>query len=218
MTGRRASAGFTAVETLVALAIFGVLLGGLAYSMQRSFETFQRSTANGDINSRAARAIHRVAQELVGARQSNLVPLPAPPFGSNRLEFELPVSSVAGAVVWSDRREIAFELQGGELDNGLDDNGNGLVDEGSVVRIDSPGTADEQRTVLVNGVSQLLEGETQNGIDDNGNGLVDESGLAFVLDEGAVTVRLTLQRIGPDGELMLRTQETALALRNGVNE
>ena len=109
---------------------------------------------------------------------------------------------------------FALELAPGELDNGIDDNGNGLIDEGVLVRIENPGLANEQRSIFARGVSEYLEGETGDGTDENGNGLVDEGGLSFSRSNGSLQIALSLERIGPDGELMVRTLETSVALRN----
>jgi hypothetical protein len=66
----------------------------------------------------------------------------------------------------------------------------------------------------VNGVREALEGEAFNGLDDNGNGLVDERGLAIELDGDVLTVHLSLERRGPDGAPIVRTQQTSVRLRN----
>ena len=76
---------------------------------------------------------------------------------------------------------------------------------------DSP---NEQRTVLVNGVSAFLEGELANGTDDNTNGIIDERGLCFDLEGDTLNVRLSLERVGPGQRLIVRTQTVSIALRN----
>jgi len=96
----------------------------------------------------------------------------------------------------------------------LDNNGNGLVDEGRLVLRRNPGAASEQVTVLLTGVAEFLEGEIGgNLIDDNGNGLVDEPGFCLVVG-GQITAHLTLLRPGPDGRVLARTMETSVAPRN----
>ena len=104
----------------------------------------------------------------------------------------------------------------GELDNGVDDNGNGLVDE---CRIEfQPDVVGDPGLVIGWGsfVREYLEGEIPNGVDDNGNGLVDERGLCLTYDNasGVLTVRLTLERLDPLGRPLTRTVETAVQVRN----
>ncbi len=67
---------------------------------------------------------------------------------------------------------------------------------------------------MVRNVREHLEGEIDNGADDNGNGLIDEGGLSFSLAGKTLTIRLTIQGIHPKGQLISRTLETSLTLRN----
>jgi hypothetical protein len=120
--------------------------------------------------------------------------------------------------VWGPRILYRVEPAPMELNNGVDDNSNGLIDEGVLVRIEDFGGPDERRVVLARGVSELLEGEDANGLDDNGNGLDDEGGLAITIrtsgTRDALTLRLTLQGVDASGAILERTLETTVALRN----
>ena len=46
------------------------------------------------------------------------------------------------------------------------------------------------------------------------NGLIDEAGLSFSADLGILNIRLTVQRTGPGGAILSRTQALDLVLRN----
>jgi hypothetical protein len=63
-------------------------------------------------------------------------------------------------------------------------------------------------------IRPYLDGEVFNGSDDNANGVIDEKGLAFVIDRDAVTIRLSLERIGPAGEPITQTVQTTVTVRN----
>jgi hypothetical protein len=204
----------SAVEMTVVVLLCALLLGSITMALERASSIFEHGTAAGDVNARAARALFRVSQELIGARRSTLAPAPALPFGTDTLEFETAVDTAGSVITWGPRRQIALQLAAGELDNGVDDDGDGLIDERSIVRVDNPGLPGVRRTVLVNGVGELLEGEVLNAADDNGNGLIDEAGLCFSEEDGALVVRLTLERIGPERELLRRTQQVSVFLRN----
>jgi len=206
-------AGFTLIETLIGMTLLTIVLGGVVMATQRGLGLFEQSNATADINSRAARAVNRILQEMIGS--GPLVPAPPVFWGSATADFQLATGWAAGEATWGPTRRIGFEYQAGELDNGIDDNGNGLVDEGSVVLTEDVGGLEERRVVLVNGVSELLQGEFANGADDNGNGLRDEAGLSFAMEDDTLVVRLSLERIGPDGNLMVRTQTVSMRLRNG---
>jgi hypothetical protein len=107
-----------------------------------------------------------------------------------------------------------FLLQIGETANGVDDNKNGLVDEGQLVLTRNNGQANQQSVVLAHRVAKLLEGETLNHADDNGNGLIDESGFCVFREGNLLRIRLTLQRSLRPGQIIQATVETGVRLRN----
>lgn len=210
------NSGLSLTELMIALAVLSIVMGGIVTASLSGQGVYRRGIANVELESRVNRAIERIVRDLSSANSGALNPPAAD--GDDSLEFQRPADSIDGAIVWGPVTRYAFELMRGELDNGLDDNGNGLVDEGSLVRVEDPGGANERRLVIVNNVSRLLEGEEPNGIDDNGNGLVDEAGLAFSLEVGsgtsALLIRLSLHAVGPNGETFWRTAQTRVALRN----
>jgi prepilin-type N-terminal cleavage/methylation domain-containing protein len=210
----RERAGFTLIEVLIAMTISAIVLGSAVTAAQRGVDAYRRSATNSALDAKVARALDRIKRELVGAGRDTLIPVPAAPFGSQVLEFQTEASWAGAAVAWGSSVQINWEPAPGELDNGIDDNGNGLVDEGVVVRIVDPGGPGEERVVLVRGVSELHEGELSNGIDDDGNGLIDEQGLSFDLNGDTLNVRLSLESRGPNGTLLVRTLETSITLRN----
>ncbi len=212
-------AGLSLLEALFAVALATVFLGGLAHAMQRGLALVRENTTAGDVNARTGRAIRRIVKEILPTDAGAFVPDLLPPqvgpnLGSSVVTYSCPVGFANGAVQWTPPRTIQWEIAPGELDNGLDDDGDGRVDEGSAVLVRNVGQADEQRVVLVNDVREYFEGETPNGQDDNGNGLVDERGLCFDRAGDVVNVRLTLERTGPDGRAVARSQQTSLTTRN----
>lgn len=215
----RSLRGAGLIEVLVAVTLTVLVLAGVVQATHRGMGAFRAGAANSEIETRAARAISRLARELLGASAGNVQPNLATPLGnpttwSDSIAFRVGEAWVDGAIVWSAPRRVAWELAPGELDNDLDDNGDGLVDEGSLVLVLEAGMAEETRVVLASGVRKYLEGESFNGVDDNGNGLVDERGLAFDLDDDVLTIRISLERIGPDGNPIIRTQQASIRLRN----
>lgn len=211
--------GFTLIEVSISTLLLTILLGSVILATHRGMGLFWQSSANNDINARATRTSYRLLKNLLSAGDATIMPdLTTPPGAdtvwSTFLEYQQALDYAAGATVWGSTTRIAYVLASGELDNGADDNGNGLVDERQVVRFENWGDPDQQIFVVARGVSELLEGELPNGADDNGNGLVDESGLAFSLSDNTLTVHLSLERQGPDGRVIVRTQEASVMLRN----
>lgn len=215
----RSASGAGLLEVVVAATLTMLVLGAVVQSTDRGLGAFRQGSANNEIEVRAARAMSRLVRELLGSSSGIVQPnLTTPPGAatvwSSVLDYRIGESYADGAVVWSEPRRLAWELAPGETDNDLDDDGDGLADQGALVLVLDAGAPEEQRVVLVNGVREWFEGESANGLDDNGNGLVDERGLAFALAGDVLTIRLSLERRGPDGRTIVRSQQTSIRLRN----
>jgi len=139
---------------------------------------------------------------------------PEPAFGSETLSFPSCQGVEDGGVAWSASRTIRWEYEPGEVDDGVDNDGNGLVDEGRVLWIENPGQPEERSVVWEHGLSEYLAGEDFNGDDGNGNGLDDEHGLVFSIEGDVVTIRLSQQGIGPTQNLITKTVQTSVFIRN----
>ena len=103
----------------------------------------------------------------------------------------------------------------GDPDDGLDNDGDQVVDEKRVNWIENFGLPGQRTHILCNGVRDALEGEVaDNGIDDNANGLVDEEGLSITIDGERITIQLTLERQDSLGDHVQHTLRRVVALRN----
>lgn len=112
-------------------------------------------------------------------------------------------------------RTLRFEIDPTEANNGADDDGDGLIDEGILVLIEDVGLPTEHRRVLARGLAEYAEGEVFNGVDDNGDGLVDESGFAIERMGAALEVTVTLEQRPPGREETIqRTLRSSILLRN----
>lgn len=210
---RNRRAGFSLVEVLISMVMLGGLLGTMLMLVLSGSSTARIGMARQSIEGSARRALDRIASELVAAGIDTLDPRPDAPWGSANLTYQ-PIEGFDGDVVWGLPRNFALALEEGELDDGQDNNGNGLIDERMLVFTRDQGSADELATVWVHGVRELAEGELENGEDDNGNGLADEAGLSFVRVQNRLVVRLSLEELDADGNHLIRTVETSVRLRN----
>ena len=206
--------GYTLVEVVIAttlltgivIAIYGLFSTGVsAYGSGASFAEVRR---NSD------RVLELITNELSEAGRDVVYPMPVPPTSSSRITLQRSTGFAEGEIVWSPTTIIEFRHLPDDPDDGKDNNGNGLIDEGMVVRVDNAGTADEHVTVLTRWVREYLEGEVPNGKDDNGNGLVDEPGLCFDVIGEVWTIRLTLERSNSMGRKVLHTVQTSTKTRN----
>ncbi len=211
---RKASGGFTVVELAFSMVLLGTLLGATFMLTQGGLSAFRSTDLRTSAESRARRALDRVCAELVRASEATLFPDASGQFGTDTLSYSQVVGLDAGAVQFGPTMRIAFEYAEGELDDGVDNDGNGVVDDGVIVMTTNVGEANETRIVLCRDVSELLEGETVNGDDDNDNGVIDEAGFSIRRVDDVMFVRLSIEQRGAQGELVIVTVESAIELRN----
>jgi hypothetical protein len=164
------------------------------------------------------RALDQTSDHLRMASLGSVAPANVnAPFSTNRVDFRRVTGYAAGAPVLSNLESIRLEPAPGEPDDGLDNDGDGFVDEAQLVWIQDLGLATEQRTVLCRGVAETFAGEVPgNGADDNGNGLRDESGFCVDYDGSRLNVSLTLQGSATSGQVVTRTVRRTIVLRNDV--
>lgn len=210
----RPSSGFTAVEVLLGACLLASMLLVAGLATQRCMDMFRQHRASEAVSSSASRLLQRVASELTFARRSSLQPVTLETQGASTVLFQRSLGVVGGEVQWSAPFTLRWEREPGEIDNGQDDDGNGLVDDGQLVWIENEGLPGERRVVFGHGLCEFLPGETFNGADDDGDGLIDERGLCFSLDGNVLTIHLGLQGRSPTGITLTKVVETSVFLRN----
>ncbi len=217
MRRRRSSAagGFTLVEAAISVALIGSLIAVVIGLLGRAQELEAHAIAMADLRTKARFTLDRITRELRDSGASSFDPAqPAAPLGASGLTFRRAVGFSSGAIQWGPPRRIEWRLAPGEVEDGLDNNGNGLADEGQIRFIENPGASPTVDVVLCDGVGKLALGETADALDNNGNGLVDERGLAFELLADVLIVRITLERSLRDGSKLRIAVETAILIQN----
>lgn len=206
--------GFTLTEILVTVSLLGSFLGSLLLVVGAGARAARTGMARQSADGQARRTLDRIARELVSSGAGTLSPDPVQPWGSSSLLFQRIESYTGGAIAWSVPVQLALQLETGELDDGQDNNGNGLVDERQIVYTIDPDGLTPQSVVWAKGVRELYDGELANGLDDNGNGLQDEAGLSFERSGGRLIVRLCLQETDGQGNTLVHAVATSVRLRN----
>ena len=208
----RGAQGFTLVESLIAVTLLAVLFLAVAQTSSRASDAFDEGSTEHALSTSTHRALERIAT-AIDFSDATILPGIDPMLGSDQVTFRVPAPFESDVVTWVPM-EVLTEMDGGELDDGADNNGDGLVDERRVVLVEAAGQPDERRVVLVGGVTELYAGETANNADDNGNGVTDEAGLSFSVVGNVVTIRLCCQSQDEGRRLLTKTAETSVRLRN----
>jgi prepilin-type N-terminal cleavage/methylation domain-containing protein len=198
-TSRGSRAGFSLVETMIAVALLGVVLLNVYMALSDGSRAMQGQTATNEVEVQARRALDRIALAVLGAARDSLWTTQEAPLCNSELNLVSSLGMIDGEPVWSDPQRISM----------ADGSAN------HVVWTENPGQPTEKRVVWGSHLRDFAEHEIgANGIDDNGNGLIDEKGLAFDIEGDSVRIRLTIERPGPDGKPMVRSVETVVTCRN----
>ena len=214
MAKRPFALGFTLVEMTISVTLLGVMMIAVGMTSRQATDAFTEGASVDELNSQAHRALERLLQGLQSADAGELRPRPNIQNGWHRMTYRVATDWEAGATQWGPPTELELELEPGELDDGIDNDGDGLIDEGILVWTENEGVPGERRVVICRGVRELLEGEQANNLDDNGNGLIDEPGFCIEVVGEVVTLRLTLDALDPDGRVLTKTVESSVWIRN----
>lgn len=221
LTSRRS--GFTVIEMLISLGILGSLLLISMRVGTSSSSAYRQATTGAQLSAEAKLTVDRVAMELQLASIGTFVPdLDAGGVrNTSSLAFQQLVDIVGAVPVYGGPSPgqvalLELRLAPGEADDGLDNDGDGLVDERSLVLVRDLGAGSEVEVTLCSRIAERFEGENllPDGQDDNGNGLVDEAGFDIERNGDVLTLRLTVAGTDFRGQAMTRTAETAVRLRN----
>jgi prepilin-type N-terminal cleavage/methylation domain-containing protein len=210
----RARRGMTMIEMAVTALVFSLMMCLLGIIVSTSHGAYRAHSLRSDLDARARRALARIAEELTTIQGSLMNPDPTGATGAATLDFQQAVGVVGGAVVQGPLMRVGFQYETGELDDGLDNDGDGLADEGVVELIRDVGGAGQMRVVLCRGVRELAEGEVVNGVDDNGNGVVDEMGFNLQRVGDVMVLRLWLEARGAGDPTVVRDNQATVRLRN----
>jgi prepilin-type N-terminal cleavage/methylation domain-containing protein len=155
---RRTRQGFTAIEVVVAVALAALILGNVLTVLSDTHERLALQDVAKDVDAEARRSLDRIAVQLMGAVRQQLYAQASAPLSADSINYTsiagvqngVPVvspqqriamtSEPAGAVSWyqnpgsADEKHVVWTRDlrnycAGELPNGIDDNGNGLIDE-----------------------------------------------------------------------------------------
>jgi len=205
--------GFSLVELLIVITVLSLAIGSVAMVGRASERAYSTGTTAALLEEHTAAAMHRITAELEIAMLGSVTPDPTA-LGTEEILYTQPAGLGGATVIPTPLRRLAFDYEVGEIDDGIDNNGNGLIDEGRVVLWEDFGGSGERQRVLTRWVTELLPGEDPNGLDDNGNGLVDECGFTVVRMGETFVVWLSLQRRDGQGHSLTRSARSAMRLRN----
>ena len=126
--------GFSLVESLIVVTLLAVLFLAVAQTSSRASDAFDEGGTEHALSTAAHRCLERISRTIEFADESLLASAPPGPLGKDDVTFQTPASFEGGVVQWTGQRIFA-ELEPGEIDDGADNDGDGLVDERRVVLV-----------------------------------------------------------------------------------
>lgn len=214
MSSRATNAGFTISELTISLAIISIVVLGSYALLSAGVDNYNLGMSKANLERKASQVLELIANEVALCGKDVIYPDPQSPYASSVITLQRNGGWSDGTLQWGPTTRLAFRHAKDDPDDGKDNNRDGLVDEGEIVRVQDPGGENERLVVLVTGVPEFLGGEIENGKDDNGNGLIDEPGLSFDRAGNVWTIRLTLESHDADGTVVTHTAETSVRVRN----
>ncbi|MHC4860509.1 MAG: prepilin-type N-terminal cleavage/methylation domain-containing protein [Planctomycetota bacterium] len=211
---RNSESGFTLLEIVIVSAALAVIVLGVYAILGTGLDTYGAGMRMSELEKRANLVASRIAEELSDSSPDVMFPTTGPPAFATVVNFQTNTGYTDGAIVWGPPVRIEFQYAPDDPNDGVDNNRNGLIDEGRIVRRENPGQPNERLVVLTNWVPEYLEGEIPNSSDDNGNGLEDERGFSVSVEEGVWILHITLSRPGPSGRMHMHTVEVSVQPRN----
>jgi len=211
---RSSRSGFSMLEMLISVTILVLVMSAATLVSGTGYDAYSSTTARVALQNKALRALDRVAGEIVTCAESELWPDPLGDFGTQDLRYRQVVGATGGVADLGPVNRLFLRYAPGEIDDGLDNDGDGLADDCELAFTRDEGGANETTIVLCRDVREMLEGELESGDDTNGNGVTDERGFNLHRVGDVIEIRLSVEKIGPRGERMSRTLETSTRLRN----
>ncbi|TAJ16108.1 MAG: prepilin-type N-terminal cleavage/methylation domain-containing protein [Planctomycetota bacterium] len=211
---RAARRGFTLIELCATVGILGLVTLSVHSVADSSDRLSKYTTVRARMLGQGNEALTRATAELSNAGISTLSAGAWGPSGASTVDFLVVTGSNGDDPIWSTTRRLGVILSDGEIDNGLDDDSDGLVDERRLVFVRDAGGAGQKQIVLCNNLCETFPGESINGADDNGNGLIDETGFCAFVTGNGVELRIALQAQDGEGGVLTETFVTRVYPRN----
>ena len=150
-------AGLTLMELVLAMSLFAVVAMKVVTALNTANESTQVDIDRTALETQAHRVLQQIGFAIMGSHPDSLVPSTMQPMTSTSMKYQVSLGIAEGQVIWSDPERVALEeaqshvywsdnpddederrvvwtnlvapFLEGEVPNGIDDNGNGLIDE-----------------------------------------------------------------------------------------
>lgn len=134
----RSTSGFTLVELMIGLVVLSLVLGSVCMVVLGTHRLFSEQWTRVYLDQTGARVMDRLSSELRAAYFPTMTPVVLA--DSTWVRYQPVTGFAGGAAQLGGFATLQMELAAGEADNDIDDDGDGLADEGVVTYIADDGT------------------------------------------------------------------------------
>lgn len=156
-SARGGRSGFTLLEMVMTIALLAVFAVKITSVIDTTTKSTENDIVRTTVDAQARQVLRQIGFAVMGSHPESLDPRLPAPLTQDRLKYQVNLGISNGEVVWSDAEQIALEEDRqqiywsdnpdadderrivwtslvapyleGEIPNGIDDNGNGLIDE-----------------------------------------------------------------------------------------
>ena len=193
--------GFTIVELLIALAIFGLLISNVWMVTKAGKSAAESGIFKMSLDDELNLTVDRISLALMAANNDDLELDATQPFTTDRVVYSSSLGMNDGEVVRGPIEEIQWLPTQGE--------------DGRVVWSEEPVAAARREVNWSRNVPNVYEGESDgNGVDDNDNGVADEGGLGFTREGARVEIYVTIERVNSEGKRVPNSTVRPVTCRN----
>lgn len=178
--------GFTLLEVVVATALISLMLGGVSSAIFLAQVSLAAEINEYLFEQSGRRIASRLSEEFMAASEASILPLVST--DGDFVQYRQVTGYASGAVQLGPLKTIELQLYPGEEANGLDDNGDGRIDESFLTITEGTGTP-----VRISG---------------------DVIGLRITYITGGITFAVDLGRVDRDGVLTQVTVSQRVSFRN----
>lgn len=212
---RNRCSGFSLLELMISIGLIAIIATLSSLVSDTARNAFVTTSTSTKLEAQVKTTLDRVAIEFEMAVAGTLDPDLTGLFSdTSSISMQQVVDLDEGVIVLGTVTTISFQRDPADAADGVDNDGDGLVDEGRLVMVRNDGEANSTSVTLCKNVGRFLEGEDDGNGDENGNGLVNEPGFLIQRDGNLITLQLTLEEADGSGQLTTRTSTTSVNLRN----
>lgn len=187
---KKTQAGYSLIEIIMATTIFSYIVALACGTLSTSNNILVTTICQSGLNNQATHILTRITKDLQNTPEDQIIPYTFYDVCSIKFKKVDDIDE-DGNIILSNTIEWCFKSAPGELENTIDDNGNGLIDEGSIIRIEYDEDENiKHKTIFSN---YIMKYDTKHNC----------KGISFTREKTSrkISIKISLERVDPKGQI-----------------